>query len=170
MRLFVAVLFTPEIIAELSAATDRLRNVAVSGNFTRPENLHLTLAFLGETSRADAIRSAMAKASPKPFTLTLSHFGRFKNTGGDIVWAGLREDSALSDYVERLYFALRGENFRLDERGFKPHITLGREVVLNAPLDIPVNPLSMECRKISLMKSERLGGRICYTEVDSVSI
>lgn len=165
MRLFIAVLFTPELIAELTGAVERLRRSAESGRFSYPENLHLTLAFLGETDRADAAARVMGEAASEPFTLTLSGCGRFRRAGGDIVWAGLAENRALSDYAERLADGLRRDGFTVEYRKFSPHITLGREVVTSGPLRFDINPLSMECRRISLMKSERINGRQIYTEI-----
>ena len=61
MRLFIAIRFSPEIRQTLLDAVSGLRAQARSGNFTRPENLHLTLAFLGETNQTKEIRTAMAR-------------------------------------------------------------------------------------------------------------
>lgn len=170
MRLFIAILFTPEIIAELAGAADMLRRLSVSGDFTRPENLHLTLAFLGETSRIEAAARVMAETAPAPFSLALSGCGRFGRAGGDIIWAGLAENCALSNCAARLAAGLRREGFSLEEREFSPHITLGRRVMTREPSDVPIKPLSMNCRKLSLMKSERIGGRLVYTEIRHVDL
>ena len=48
MRLFVAIQFSPAVRSTLLEAVETLRRQG-SGRFTRPENLHLTLAFIGET-------------------------------------------------------------------------------------------------------------------------
>ncbi len=62
MRLFVAINFSKDVKNALLAAIDELKGQAVSGNFTSPDNLHLTLAFIGESERASAIRGAIDPA------------------------------------------------------------------------------------------------------------
>ena len=51
MRLFVAVNFPPETVDAISALQGRLRGAEPRGSWSRRENLHLTLAFLGEQPR-----------------------------------------------------------------------------------------------------------------------
>lgn len=170
MRLFIAVLFSPEFLGELINATDRLRKNAESGNFTRPDNLHLTLAFLGETARADAAARIITETAPPVFELALSGCGRFRRSGGDIVWAGLAENRALDSYATKLAIGLKRDGFELDDRAYNPHITLGREVVLRGALTLDIKPITMQCRKISLMKSERVGGQLTYTEIRSTQL
>jgi 2'-5' RNA ligase len=169
MRLFVAVLFSPEILAELREAIDRLRRTAVSGNFTHPDNLHMTLAFIGESTRVEDIVQSMLEAGPQPFEITLSGCGKFRQSGGDIVWAGIAQNRPLAEYAGRLADLLRLKGFDIESRAFKPHITLGRQVVLPERLNLEIKPISMRCGKISLMRSDRPGGRLTYTEIRSVS-
>lgn len=58
MRLFVAILFPEPVRKALMDTMAQMRAQGAHGNFTRPENLHLTLAFLGETG-AEGCRAAM---------------------------------------------------------------------------------------------------------------
>ena len=58
MRLFYAILLSEEMKQALVGAQDFLRAQGIQGNYTRRENLHLTLAFLGETDRLSAARRA----------------------------------------------------------------------------------------------------------------
>ncbi len=139
MRLFVAVHFSPEVKAVLLGAVDALRRQAVSGNFTRPENLPLTLAFIGETSGAAAAKAAVDSIALPPFELAVSGFGHF----GDLWWAGIEKNKALSDLAEHLQEALRARGFDIERRAFKPHITLARQVALPAPPRLSVPPTAM---------------------------
>lgn len=59
MRLFVAIRFSPAVEQALWAAVGDLRRQG-DGTFTRRENLHLTLAFIGETDRLEEVKSALA--------------------------------------------------------------------------------------------------------------
>ena len=93
MRLFIAINFGENELDAFEAARDRLRERAGRANYSRRENLHLTLAFLGEQPQArlpDA-RAAMlaAAAGSQPFTLRFERSGRFRREGGDIWWLSL---------------------------------------------------------------------------------
>lgn len=79
MRLFVAINFSKDVKNALLAAIDELKGQAVSGNFTSPDNLHLTLAFIGESERASAIRGAIDRCAVPPFDLAVSREGHFGN-------------------------------------------------------------------------------------------
>ena len=73
-----------------------------------PENLHLTLAFLGECDekQSAAAKAAMEASSFEPFPAFFERIGRFKRDGGDIWWAGLQESKTLTglqkDLTDRL--------------------------------------------------------------------
>lgn len=71
MRLFIAINFKDETKNSLSTVIDRLGSHVVKGNFTSEENLHLTLIFIGETSRIDRVKHAMDKITAEPFKVVL---------------------------------------------------------------------------------------------------
>ena len=161
MRLFIAIHFSEEIHALLLESIASLKAQSLSGSFTSPKNLHLTLAFIGETNRVSAIRRAMDEPSADPFSLTVSGCGRF----GNLWWAGVKDSPALSRLATELQNSLRHAGFSIESRPFKPHITLGRQIVPRDKIFLTVPSVSMTVKKISLMKSERLGGRLTYTPV-----
>ena len=84
MRLFVAVNFTDQVKHSLLDGICSLRTQASRGNFTREENLHLTLAFLGETKEVVTAKYALTQYRCQPFILTVAGCVRF----GDLWWAG----------------------------------------------------------------------------------
>ncbi|MEL7624987.1 RNA 2',3'-cyclic phosphodiesterase [bioreactor metagenome] len=166
MRLFVAVNFNTKTVARLLALRDELRSCCQRGNFSAPENLHLTLAFLGECNaeQAAAVKAAMDTICFKPFSVSVESVGRFKGKGGDVWWAGVRENEPLLDLQRRLTEKLIAAGFALEKRKYTPHITLGRQVITE------ISPWMMEpfgetVDKIELMKSERIGGKLRYTAV-----
>jgi 2'-5' RNA ligase len=170
MRLFIAINFEKVIKNQLCAAIERLRESSLQGNFTRRENLHLTLVFIGETQRLEDIKRAMNAVQAEPFSLKIGGLGRFKRQGGDIYWMGVGKNTTLTAIYDRLYEELTQAGFRLENRAYKPHLTLGREVVLREGFDrdafdkaFPQMTVSVE--KISLMKSERVGGKLVYTDI-----
>ena len=165
MRLFAALLFDDGFRDALAGAMRSLRRAGVTGSFTPPENLHLTLAFIGETNRVDEAKSAIGSLELSPVELRLDCIGRF----GDTVWAGLspnRELSAAADAVGKALWKV-GAGFRLETRPFIPHITLVRRARPDELPYIEIPAASMTARRVSLMSSQLGKGKPVYTEIFS---
>lgn len=161
MRLFVAINFSNEVKNGLLSAINELRTQAVSGNYTSPDNLHLTLAFIGETDKISAVRGAIDRSVVPAFEITVSGSGHF----GNLYWVGIENNPKLKALAENLQNDLRNCGFDIEERAFKPHITLARRLETSKPLSLNVKRTSMPVTRISLMKSERINGKLTYTEV-----
>ncbi|MGI6744323.1 MAG: RNA 2',3'-cyclic phosphodiesterase [Eubacteriales bacterium] len=172
MRLFIAVNFGQEMKESLIDAIGRLRAVSSKGNFTRAANLHLTLAFIGETDRIDDISAVMtdAAAQTPAFDISLGEQGHFRRGSGDIRWVGIGEGaSELSELSSRLTSGLIAVGFDVDRR-FTPHITLGREVSAPRRADTAPQPAKSRVDKVSLMRSDRVNGALKYTEIFSAPL
>lgn len=172
MRLFIAINFNERIKDDIMSVTRELQQVAAKGNYTLRDNLHLTVVFLGEINqdRIGLIKSAMNRIKAQSFLLSFDKTGLFKRNGGNIYWIGLKENPALTSIYDQLYEELSKAGFRLEERKYTPHLTIGREVKLKDPSSgfQPANTLennSMNVTRIILMKSERVNGKLKYTEV-----
>ena len=166
MRLFIAVNFNNDTRSRLLALRDELRGKSRRGNFSAPENLHLTLAFLGECDfkQTNVVKSVLCAVNFEPFDLTVDCIGRFKRDGGDIWWTGLRESKPLIALQGELTEKLIATGFSLDMRKYSPHITLGREVVTDAK-PWAIEPFAETIGTIDLMKSERINGKLTYTAI-----
>lgn len=167
MRLFVAICLNEPCKDALCAAAAQLRQHAQRGNFCRRENLHLTLAFLGETARLDAARRALGAVQAEPFPLELTGLGRFHRAGGDLWWMGVSENGALTALQRQVCAALAAEGFSLEKRAFRPHLTLGREVLLKPGFDPTrsagqIPSAQMQVKQIHLMESRRVNGALQY--------
>ena len=97
--------------------------------WTLLSNLHVTLAFLGETSSADAIAQAMrtvAAASAAP-DVRLDGAGAFPSERrARIVWIGLAGDGSLATIAGRVAAALHPLGFEPEDRPFSAHLTIAR--------------------------------------------
>jgi 2'-5' RNA ligase len=168
MRLFVAINFNPDTRLRLLALRDELRGKSESGNFSAPENLHVTLAFLGacDGRQTAAARAVLAAVRFAPFDIAVVRVGRFSGgrDGGAVWWAGLCESGPLTALQSDLARALTAAGFALERRRFSPHITLGREVVTDAS-PWTVEPFGETVGAIELMKSERIRGKLTYTPI-----
>ena len=165
MRLFLAILPDPDMRDALCAVQHELRRRGVEGNFTRPENLHLTLAFIGDYPDPDAVLEALSELRFEPFSLALDGLGAF----GELWWAGLRGNEALDALVRRLRRALGDAGIPFDRKSFLPHITLVRRGSFNGkPPAVDVSPAGMTVDHFSLMRSDRTKSGMVYTEIGRV--
>lgn len=133
-RTFIAVELDEELRRGLQGLQDRLREQIAprSVRWVRPEGIHLTLKFLGDTpvGRIEEVQSALALAAveARPFTFTVGGLGCFPNTRRPrVVWVALQEVTGtlarLRDSVEAHVTRL---GFPTERRPFSPHLTLGR--------------------------------------------
>ena len=163
MRLFIAINLSPPMKSALTDAQRAMFDRGVRGSFTPEENLHLTLAFIGEYPNAEAVMDALSGVTFTPFELALDGVGRF----GDLWWAGLRESAALTAVVRRIRRALAENDIPFDRKRFSPHITLLRRASREAA-GIPIRPASMMVRTVSLMSSRHGRNGMIYTEVGTI--
>ncbi len=164
MRLFIAVRLSDEMQSALTETMHLLKKAGVKGSYVPKQNLHLTLAFLGETKDAQAVKEAMQQVKYKPFRLSFSELGSF----GDLLWAGLKGNQGLSSAVKELRTVLDAAGIDYDKKKFVPHITLIRKMTGKWQA-VPAPKGDMTVKRISLMKSEVKDGKRVYTELFSVN-
>ncbi len=167
MRLFIAICFDENMLDSLEEIQDDLRRSGVKGSYTPRENLHMTLAFIGENDDPEQIVEVMKSVPLRSFSLKLSGYRPFK----DMFFADFEENEALRDYVKRLRKALLDEEISFDRKKFLPHVTLIRRA--ECTRDKAFLPEFQESEParvngISLMKSERGRHGMVYTEVGYV--
>ena len=123
LRLFFAIPCCPQLARDI--VDWRARN-PVEGKPVAPENLHLTLAFLGSQPRGqvEALAALAASLTPTTFTLHLDQLARWKN--GLLHLAPSKVPPALTDLERSLREQLLILGFTLETRHFKPHLTLAR--------------------------------------------
>ena len=163
MRLFVAICLSDEMKKDITGTMHTLKQLGVKGSYVPAANLHLTLAFIGETKEPDKVKEALAGIAVKPFRLTLSEMGCF----GDLLWIGAKGNQGLAGAAKSVRDALDAAGIEYDRKKFTPHITIVRNAAgswhkAKAPKD------EMTVKSISLMKSEQKDGRRVYTEIFSV--
>jgi 2'-5' RNA ligase len=139
VRLFVAVELPEPVRAHLDSRTGPLRQSLRGWRWTPAAQWHLTLAFLGEVDEDRlpelARRMGLAARRHEPFDLRLEGFGAFSNARrARIVWAGVGGDrDALVRLADSVSAGARRAKIDLEERRYRPHLTLGRR---RAPVDL----------------------------------
>ena len=164
MRLFIAINFNDALTNALISMQDAIWDAGVDGNYTKEENLHLTLAFIGEYGDPGRVNDALQSVSFTPFPLALEGVGAFEG----LWWAGLRASDELNALAKRLRRALADANVPFERKRFSPHITLIRRPSKSALPPIEVPKASMTVRRVSLMSSDRGKNGMIYTEIGAV--
>ena len=174
MRTFIAIEFEEEIKDYMDEIKNRVQSYCKRGNFTRKENFHLTLRFIGEANKEEIalLKEAVAQTAIKgrPFVLNFKNIGFFPKGNRSIIWTGIEESRELRRMYGILERALEGQGFRRDRQGLNPHITLAREAELYVSQQmlkdkVRVEEKSFQVTKISLMESTRIGANLVYRPI-----
>ena len=135
MRLFVALEIPAAVRDNLAAQIKELRHLPAPLadkrlRWVRPENLHVTLKFIGEVeaARLDGIRRALtAIGLDAPVGLELRGLGFFPDERyPHVLWVGLNASGNLPVLARDIDRALEGQGIARDQRAFTPHLTLAR--------------------------------------------
>ena len=156
MRLFFA-LWPDEAVRERLTLWSRELRAVCGGRPTRPENLHITLAFLGgvDDARVATVERAASEARPSTVSLVLDQPGYWKHNR--IAWAGA---SAVPSQLEALVADLRGALTRAEiafdaKKGFVSHVTLLRDA--REPRAMPaLDPIEWRVDGFALVQSVTL--------------
>lgn len=133
IRTFIAVDLAAGVKDRLIALQEQLGRSGSGVKWTRPENLHLTLLFLGEVDQLEVVsicRAVQQRARKHaPFAVDVAGLGAFPNARRPkILWAGIADGAAElralhADLEEGL---LELGCYRREDREYTPHLTLGR--------------------------------------------
>jgi 2'-5' RNA ligase len=130
VRLFVALDFPDAIRASLRDLIARLRPLASGPRWARPESMHITLKFIGEThsGKLDAIRAALATIhSVQPVEMHFRALGFFPNERKPrVLWCGVESSANLAVLAAGIENALGPLGVPRESREFIPHLTLAR--------------------------------------------
>jgi len=182
LRLFVAIDLPEDVRESLGRLQTDLRRHDLSGlRWTRPEGIHLTLKFLGETpaTSLDAIEGALARAvrGVLPFRLALGAPGTFGGRRGPrVLWVDVEGElpplQRLQAAAERELVAV---GFAPDAREFSPHLTLARvqqpprpglaERISRALETVAAARGEFEATELLLMRSSLQPGGAVYSRV-----
>lgn len=170
MRLFIAIIFSEKFKTALLEASDYLRTVCKDGNFTHPNNLHETIVFIGEANGAQTEKiKRIMQQDPMPTTnIELDRIERIRRGDRFLCWAKIKENKTVENYCTTISEELRKSGFYIENRPFRPHVTLVRNGVFEEKTGYVFTDASMQVNRVSLMVSERIGGRLVYTELFSV--
>jgi len=183
-RTFFAVELSQEIRAGVRRIQQGLQGNAAGVRWVRPEGIHLTLRFLGEVA-ADRIEGIVRQAEHSvqtlnPFMIGIRGCGGFPTAKNPrIIWIGVEDPSgALKALQGRIEAGMVNLGFLSEERGYTPHLTLGRlhpgkgqRMIAQALETIKESDLGqMEVREICLFRSHLKPTGAEYTKLKVISL
>jgi len=133
LRTFIAVELSPRVTSRAGALIDELRVVGAEINWVRPQQMHLTLKFLGDvadTEAPDICRVINQVAADfEPFEVVCRGAGAFPNVNDPrTLWIGIQDGAEeLKELQAAIDDALHVKlGYGKERRGFHPHLTIGR--------------------------------------------
>jgi 2'-5' RNA ligase len=127
MRLFVALDLTDEIRQRIARFMEGVREFAPEPRWVRPESLHVTLKFIGETKQMEEIHKALETVTAGGFDLSFRGTGFFPTArSARVFWIGIEADARLAKLAAAIDFALTLLGIEKESRAYSPHLTLAR--------------------------------------------
>jgi 2'-5' RNA ligase len=174
MRLFIGVDLPNELKLTLLKFQAELRQLGVEGHWKSRDNFHITLEFLGEldpdvvTSLSDTLSKVGRKF--KPFELMIGGVGAFPSLKHpSVLWTAVRGNlTELHRLRDILHQELKIRGLKLDERQFKPHITLASRTKLEKVDLSGLQAKRLDVFKVSevvLFESSAIRGKRVYSDL-----
>ncbi len=164
-RLFFAIRPDSAVQAALKRMARKVAASQQDGQCVKPENIHLTVLFLGdvESDRIDTLREIAGSVTAQTFSLSIQ---------GTLFWKKNRIVMAKVDHYPTALFALAdalttaliAAGFSCEDRKYKPHITLIRNVGAHLPMQLE-NPIQWDVSDWLLLQSRLSSHGPCYTEL-----
>lgn len=130
IRLFAAL----ELPVSVRNRIEELEGGIPGARWTEPEDLHLTLRFIGEVQEdvAHDIDSVLSGLRVAPFDISLSGIGEFGGKDPHALWVGIAKSEPLMTLARKIEHALQRMGLEPETRKYVPHITIAR--LRDAPL------------------------------------
>lgn len=132
-RVFCAIDLPTDLKQKLAIHIEQLKKeTGIKAGWIRPENIHLTIKFLGNIPVSDVNKLSLATARAietlVPFKITAEHCGAFPTYGPPrVLWIGIKDSSSqLARLYERLEEECAAVGFTKEARSFHPHLTIAR--------------------------------------------
>ncbi|MGR2665960.1 RNA 2',3'-cyclic phosphodiesterase [Vibrio campbellii] len=172
MRLFFALTFDKKSKSKLKQIQEKLKQHGIVGRYTRKENFHITLAFIGESTQEEfeQLTKILHNLKSSCKHITVDHLGSFHQSGRQLAWLGIEDNHAVTNLQNELIEALGQDGFATESRHYVPHITLARHIDKQAPLDdVKLSPLPLPIDAIALMESKTVEGKLIYRAIAEVA-
>ncbi len=163
LRSFIAIETPVEIQNAIAQATAPLKIILPKPliRWVAPQNVHLTLKFMGDVSPANLERLAETLkgevASHEIFTIFIGGLGAFPNQRrASVIWLGLEAPPALTALQHGVDVAAAQLGYPREQRPFSPHLTIGRVAQTASGSDLQLIRGALETTKVGILGTVRV--------------
>ena len=160
MRLFAAIRLPDELKTSIIGTMHELKKAGIKGNYVPVQDLHLTVASIGEIKDPAPVIEILKKVSFKPFHLSLSDMG----CSGNQIWIGIKGNQGLSGVAKSVREALDEAGIIYDRKNMIPQITIIRKATGKWQQVLPPKGEST-IKRLSLMKADTKDGKQIFTDL-----
>ncbi len=171
MRVFIALELPSSVKDCLVTYQSEIKALYPVGNYSFWDNFHVTLKFIGEVGDDDlsGIKSCMDQVAAdfEEFEVRLGGFGLFRKGSRGVVWSKVLDNRLLYRLGNDLEVCLLRGGYVREDRSFRPHVTLGRNVLCGESgfSNIVCDIISFSVGSICLMESRRVDGVMMYVPI-----
>lgn len=183
MRVFIGIKFDESTRADIEKFLKPFKKIGTPIKWVKPENVHLTLKFIGEVSPEkfaqieDAITSSDFAVGA--FDLKIVGCGKFgRGSELNIFWIGIDKNEKIENLYQKIEDALQKVGISREEREFKPHLTVGRNKkrfnfkplfqMIGEKADLPLS--QFQVKAFQIFKSELFPTGPVYTVLKEISL
>jgi 2'-5' RNA ligase len=183
IRTFICFDIPDSVKRRIGALQQEMRQTGAQVSWVRPENIHLTLKFLGDVprSRIEVVREAVERAASSfsPFTIEVAGAGGFPSPRSPrVLWVGLSGiEGGLTELREAIESELARRNFPREHKKFSPHLTIGRirspqnaSRVAEGLIARGFDPESFEANEVIVMRSDLNPRGAIYTPMARINL
>ena len=169
LRCFIAIEIPEKIRGAIVSAIDGLKKSGADVKWVSPENIHITLQFLGDTveTHIPLVKEALNKIllTYSPFYIKITGVGCFPDTRRPrVIWVGTEESQPVINLHRDIAKGMAGLGYREEERNFTPHLTSAIWVWI-AWASVSITPPSW-VRRFPILKI----GPKCFTTIPGWSL
>lgn len=127
MRLFVGIDIDEAIRQRIATFVESMRDAAPKAKWVKPETFHITLKFLGETTKDNEVVTALQNVQLPRLQIRFEGTGFFPTQrSAHVFWVGIDADDGLLALASAVDEAAATVGFAREKQRFKPHLTLAR--------------------------------------------
>ena len=184
-RVFCAIALPRDLHERLTTHTNRIRDTVpdARASWSRADNIHLTLKFLGDVSlpKVEKLSEAASRSVEDfaPFKIVLEQTGLFPAHGSPrVLWIGVNDlEGKLGELHARLEDETAKSGFQKEPRPFHPHLTLARlrkpqhaRTLGSAHKAIEFEPAEIVVSELLVIRSELSSTGSHYTTISQHSL